>query len=267
MVRYPKKVQTAESLRRKFQELAKENQTGDPNCPPHVRHAKRMFQLIIKAIDGLDGESGDDDNVSDNDNNVGDDDKEDKGDAKDDEADDGGLGELVNLSFENVSDFTGEGVPSEVGTTMRRSSVTAALLSAASRGGNKRSSAPTGGGGVETKKSKAFSKPLRIPQKSPIYESNDGDGDGFTFGKVMGMMMMQNRMDNEQRERQYKSESEQREQEFQLFWEEIAIARKEAWAQRQMMSAQMQMMNAVFMAMLNKNTGDSSNPQPSPSNN
>ena len=93
------------------------------------------------------------------------------------------------------------------------------------------------------------------------------DGNGFTFGKVMGMMMMQNRMDNEQRERQYKSESEQREREFQLCREEMAIARKEAWAQRKMMSAQTQMMNAMFMAMLKKNTGDSSNPPPSPSNN
>jgi hypothetical protein len=157
-------------------------------------------------------------------------------------------------------------MPSKVGTTMRRS-VTKALLSAASRGGNKRPSAPTGGGGVKSKKSKAFSKPLRIPQKSPIYESNDGDGNGFTFGKVKGMLMMQNRMDNEQRERQYKSESEQREREFQLCWEEMAIVREEARAQRQMMSAQTQMMNTMFMAMLNKNTGDSSNPPPSPSNN
>jgi hypothetical protein len=162
MVRYPKKERTAESLRRKFQELAKNNPTGDPNCPPHVCHAKRIYQLIIKATDGSDGESGDDDDVGDDDDNVGDNDKEDEGDLEDDEADDGGLGEPVNLSFENVSDFTGEDVPREVGTTMR-SSVTAASLSAASCGGNKRSSAPTGGGGVKTKKSKAFSKPLRIP--------------------------------------------------------------------------------------------------------
>jgi hypothetical protein len=115
--------------------------------------------LIIKANDGLDGESGDDNDVGDDDDNIGDEDKEDEGDAEDDKADGGGLGEPVNLSFENVSDFTGEGMPSKVGTTMR-SSVTAALLSAASRGGNKRSSAPTGGEGVKTKKSKAFSKPL-----------------------------------------------------------------------------------------------------------
>jgi hypothetical protein len=107
-----------------------------------------------------------------------------------------------------------------------------------------------GVGGGEPKKSKALSKPLWIPRKSPYSKSNDDDGDGFSFGRVMGMMMMQNQMDNEQRERQYKSESEQREQEYQLHQEEMAIAREEAWAQRQMMSTQTQMMNAMFMAML-----------------
>jgi hypothetical protein len=40
----------------------------------------------------------------------------------------------------------------------------------------------------------------------------------------------------------------------------MAIAREEAHAQRQMMAAQSQMMNAMFMSMLNKNGGDSSSP-------
>ncbi len=80
------------------------------------------------------------------------------------------------------------------------------------------------------------------------------------------MMMMQNKMGNNQREQQYKSESEQREQEYQLCREEMAIAREEAHTQRQMMSAQTQMMNAIFMSMLNKNGGDSNNLPPSPSN-
>ena len=94
------------------------------------------------------------------------------------------------------------------------------------------------GWGGATKKSKAFSQPLQIPCKSPTSESNDGDGGGFRFGKMMGMMMMQNKMDNDQRERQYKSESEQREREYQLRREEMAIAREEACTQRQMMIAQ-----------------------------
>ena len=85
------------------------------------------------------------------------------------------------------------------------------------------------------------------------------DGNGFTFGKVMGMMMMQNRMDNEQRERQYKSEKEQRDREYELRREEMAIVREDAHAQRQIM-------NMMLMSMLNKNGGENSNPPPSPSN-
>ncbi len=73
---------------------------------------------------------------------------------------------------------------------------------------------------------------------------------------MMGMMMMQNRLDNKQRERQYKSESEQREWEYQLCREEMGIVRKDARAQRQMM-------NVMLMLMLNKNGGDNSNPLPS----
>ncbi len=87
----------------------------------------------------------------------------------------------------------------------------AALVSEATRGGKKRCSAPRGGGGGTTKKSKALSKPLRIPWKSLTSESNDGDGNVFTLGRRMGMMMMQNELDNKQREQQCKSECEQRE--------------------------------------------------------
>ena len=63
-----------------------------------------------------------------------------------------------------------------------------------------------------------------------------------------------------------KNESEQREQEYQLCREEMEIACEEAHTQRQMMSAHTQMMNAIFMLMLNKNGGGSNNPPPIPSN-
>jgi hypothetical protein len=213
----------------------KKQPTGDPNCPPHIRSAKCIYHLIVKATDGSDGQSGDDNDPSPNDDDNDDDDndnnEDNKEDDKDDKANDKNCGQVesVNLSFDDVSDFTVEGEPSAVRTTMR-TSITVALVSEASRGGKKWSSALKGGGGGTTKKSKALSKPLRIPRKSPTSESNDGDGDGFNFARVMGMMMIQNRLDNKQRERQYKSESEQREQEYQLCWEEMAIAREEAWA-------------------------------------
>jgi hypothetical protein len=45
---------------------------------------------------------------------------------------------------------------------------------------------------------------------------------------MMSMMMMQNRFDNEQRERQYQKEAELREREFELRRKEMEIAREEA---------------------------------------
>ncbi len=57
---------------------------------------------------------------------------------------------------------------------------------------------------------------------------------------------------------QHKSDSEQREREYQLHQEEMAIACEEARDQRQMM-------NLLFMQMLNKNVGGDNNQPPSPS--
>ena len=160
MVCYPKKERTPESLRRKFQDLAKSKApTGDPNCPPHIHSAKRIYRLIVKATDGSDGEScgGDDDfppNVDDNE-----DDNEFEGDDYNEDDKDIGKdgreqGVPVNLSFGDISDFTDgepraaactEGQPNAAATTMR-TSIAAASVSTASSGGNKRSSTPKGGG-------------------------------------------------------------------------------------------------------------------------
>ncbi len=112
-------------------------------------------------------------------------------------------------------------------------------------------------GGRQKKKSKAFSQPLRIARKSPSNASDEGE-DGYSFGNMMYMTMMQNRMDNERREQQHKSDSEQRERKYQVLWEEMAIAREEARDQRQMI-------NIMFMQMLNRNGGGDSNLPPSPS--
>ena len=61
--------------------------TGDPNCPPHIHSAKRIYRKIIEATDGSDGQSYKD--VDDYDGE--DDDKEDNDDGKeDDEEDDNG---------------------------------------------------------------------------------------------------------------------------------------------------------------------------------
>ena len=64
----------------------------------------------------------------------------------------------------------------------------------------------------------------------------------------MGMMMMQSRAASEQREHQSRIDAEQRDREYQLRREEMAIAREDACAQRQLM-------NVMMMAMLNRNGG------------
>jgi hypothetical protein len=98
-----------------------------------------------------------------------------------------------------------------------------------------------------TKKSKGLFQPLHIPCRSPAPSESDNGGDRFSFGNVMSMMMMQNRMD-----------SEQREQDYQLWHEEMAIMHEEWRAQRSMMTAMM-------MAMFQRNVGENSNPSNKPS--
>ncbi len=88
MACYPQKERTAESLRRKFQTLVlKKMKTGDPNCPPHIRSAKRIYRKIVEATDGSDGQSykdvddddGEEDNEEDNDDGKEDDKEDDDG--------------------------------------------------------------------------------------------------------------------------------------------------------------------------------------------
>ena len=48
---------TLDSIRRKFNSLANHKKpTGDPNCPPAVRRAKRIFALIRERMDISEGE-------------------------------------------------------------------------------------------------------------------------------------------------------------------------------------------------------------------
>ena len=145
--------------------------------------------------------------------------------------------------------------------------VAATAMTATARAGTTMaSSVSTGGatgkgGGGKNKKGSAFKQPLRIPRRSPSNASDDGEGgDGWSFGNMMHMMMMQNRMDNERREQietdrreQQDRIAEQREREYQLRREEMAVAREEAREQRQLM-------NLMFMSMLNRNGGSNSNP-------
>ena len=117
-----------------------------------------------------------------------------------------------------------------------------------------------GGGGQ--KRGRALTQPFKTPRKSPNNnQDNDDEESGFTFQNMMGMMMMQNRHESEQREQQNRIDAEQRDWEYQLRREEMAIAREDARAQRQLM-------NVMLMAMLNRNGvgGSTQAPPGSPMN-
>ena len=81
---YPNQDRTVESLKRKFQELAKKKiPTGDPNCPPHVRFAKRIYRKIVEATDGSTGGSNLEDDLEDDDEENEGDDVGEEGDEED----------------------------------------------------------------------------------------------------------------------------------------------------------------------------------------
>jgi hypothetical protein len=69
------------------------------------------------------------------------------------------------------------------------------------------------------------------------------------------VLLEQREHQNKQRECQHKIHVEQREHEYQLCHEEMAIAQEDACTQRQLM-------NAMIMAMLDKNGGDNETQPP-----
>jgi hypothetical protein len=55
---YRREARTAESLRRKFQEISRRTgPTGDPNCPPCVIKAKQINRQLVQMIDASSGGS------------------------------------------------------------------------------------------------------------------------------------------------------------------------------------------------------------------
>jgi len=284
---FPGLNRTFDFLKRKFQEMARTKiPTGDPNCPHHIRIAKRTYYKLIKASDGSTGAGSDDildveveeegagEGGEEGDGGIfSDDDEEDSRAVQEDVGvvidrpaeDEGGRGTSLGADPTNLFEELRKNNDESVGDVGHRGTydllaVASASTSAASaseasaRGGTKRRSLSRSASTV--KKTRAYTKPLRIPQKSPSNSSDsDGEGDGWSFGNMMHMMMMQGRMDNERREHQHKLDMEQREREYQLRREEMALAREESREQRQMM-------NLMFMAMLNKNAGSDSNPHP-----
>jgi hypothetical protein len=132
-----------------------------------------------------------------------------------------------------------DGADVSIGVAATTSTASLSRIATSSSGGKRSSGALLGGG--QKKKSKAFTQPLRIARKSPLNAGDEGE-DGSSFGNIVYMMMMQHKSDSEQRGRWH-----------QLRWEEMAIACEEACDQRQIM-------NLLFMQMLNRNRGGGQQP-------
>ena len=165
---FPEQNRTTDSLRRKFQWMAKlKIPTGDPNMPRHIRVAKRAYYAIVKASDGSTGSpvrdvflehegEGEEDSLDD--------------DSEEEEGDDGGdtgvvLVEPTNITniFENINELEDDvdgpvdGRGGRVATTATTTAIATASTAASSvtmmsnGGGGKRSGASTGGGEEEKK--------------------------------------------------------------------------------------------------------------------
>jgi len=93
-VDFQAKERTPESLKRKFQELARKKiPTGDPECPPYVRKAKHIYHKIILATDGSTGGSDAGLGFEVENENDGDDDNEEEEEEEEE-------GDGVNTSFD-----------------------------------------------------------------------------------------------------------------------------------------------------------------------
>ncbi len=70
MALYPQQDWTMESLKRKFQEMARAKMiTGNLNMLPHICGAKRVYYTIVKKTDGSTGDGSDDSFFKTRDNN------------------------------------------------------------------------------------------------------------------------------------------------------------------------------------------------------
>ena len=97
------------------------------------------------------------------------------------------------------------------------------LSNQACGGGEKRKA----GEGVNPRRSHTFSQPLKIPRKSLLGHSKDGNAnDGFLFGQMMSYMVYQNRVESEQRDCQNRIDAECRECEYELRCKALAVQRE-----------------------------------------
>jgi len=204
--RYPDKGRTVDSLKRKFKELhIKRIPTGDPHCPPAVRHAKQLRNAIIKMMDGSDlnsparggrmggQESGKSSGGSDNDT----DNQEDYGLTY---VDDAPIETIDSSEAPTLDAPTGEEaprLPPTVASRGRRGSTTISSMATSSSNNRRRTS--------------THNTPISRPRNRQR-ENSPEDTAGDRVGNVMAMMMMSQAQDRDER----REEREERRQEFRL---------------------------------------------------
>jgi hypothetical protein len=149
------KERTPESLKRKFQELARKKiPTGDPECPPHVRKAKHIYHKIILATDGSTG--GSDAGLGFEVENDGDDDDDDdeKEEEEEEEEGDGSFGFSVDREQDPEEGVEPVAVaPAAVAPAARSLSSSSGTISSSK--GNKRKE---GGGGQSRQRQAVHSR-------------------------------------------------------------------------------------------------------------
>jgi hypothetical protein len=233
LARYPTKGRTSESLKRKFQQLARTKiPTGDPNCPPYIRDAKQIYYKIVQATNGSTGCSDVDEDFGEtgeteaerNDDEPGDEDEDIDFSNNDRDDDDIGLlnpaallprlGESIsgNNSFpadeeERASARGGSRSDTESARTASTRGVSCSDTAsscggsisdtASARGGRKgKAGSDTHskeGAGGGQKRSRALTQPFKTPRKSP---NNDRDNDDDESGFTFQNMMGMMMMQN-----------------------------------------------------------------------
>ena len=238
LARYPETERNVGSLRRKFKELySKRVSTGDPNCPPSVRTAKRLKQAIVDLMDGTDLQS-----------NEG-------GDAADDsmpglEEGEGmpGLGEGNNNNgdgndaLEENDEFNDNGVHPDDEVAAANAAVLNAPPAAVARPQSRAGSigSASRGQGASRRRAGTHLTPINRPRNRQR-ETSPEDGPGDRIANVMGIMMMNNASEREER----REEREERRQEFRL--------------QMQAQQQQQQQQNMMMMVMMGVMTGNGRN--------
>ena len=289
---YRREARTAESLRRKFQEISRRTgPTGDPNCPPYVIRAKRINRQLIQMIDASSGgsEAGRSDDDLSNASDLGDEGGDEgagefavvndaaaiggeEGIVADDAADDGEVapppdGDAPPPDGDAPTDGVAPApavarprgrppaarAPPAAAAVARNDGVAPAPAVARNGSDGQMSSFSRSAGAQRGDRGRAFRTPInRGRKKSRI---NDDDDGGFSVSNIMGMMMQQQW--NEQRSRE--DDRMAREAELSLRREEMAMRREEMASQLQIQReesrAHQQMMNVMLMAMMQNIAG------------